>query len=279
MEWTEPYYETIAKSALRLAIDDPRGLPASLGEILSRLDSAQLKGAYAGTPLAEVASKLTPELVGGVKLRYYSLDAALKAVGAIPSDDSARGWSIDDVDFTYISLPTSTTPIVAAGFGRALLLDVMTWLRSPARRRDGRKVLLVVEELGALVGNDEVTARNIVEMLERARSAGCQVILSGQSLGSFGDERLAYRILHSGASTICMRVSDPESVLSLVGTRPRPEASLGITVDGSFLDQGSVRFQEQFAIAPDDLRTLPLGRAFLIHQGRFTLTQVARLPE
>ena len=276
-EWSEPWYETVAKTALRLAVIDPRGLPRSLGEMLGRLDSGSLKGTFAGTPSGALASKLTPELVSGVRLRYADLDSALKAVGAVPSDDSARGWAIDDCDLSYVSLPTSTVPVVAAGFGRAILLDVMTWLRSPQRRGDDRPVLLVIEELGALVGSDEVTERTIAEMVERARSAGCRVILSGQSLGSFGSEEMAQRLLHSGASTLCMRLSDPEQVLGLVGTRLQAEASLGVSVAGTYLEQGSVRIQEGFAVAPDELRTLPMGRAYLFHQGRFTLAQVARV--
>ncbi len=276
-DWTEPYYEMVAKTALRLAVTDPRGLPRSLGEMIGRLDAGHLKGTWAGTPYAEVASKLTTDLVAGVKLRYFGLDQALKAVGAVALDDSDPGWAIDDCDFAYVSLPTSTVPVVAAGFGRAVLLDVMAWLRSPARRGDGRPVLLVIEELGALIGGDEVTGRTIVEMVERARSAGCRVILSGQSLGSFGSEDLAQRLLHSGASTLCMRISDPEQVLGLVGTRRQPEASLGVSVAGSYLEQGSVRIQEGFAVAPDELRTLPMGRGYLFHQGRYTLAQVAKV--
>lgn len=276
-DWSEPWFAAVAASALRLAVADPRGLPRSLGEMLGRLDSGHMKGTWAGTPYAEVAAKLTPELVAGVKLRYFGLDQALKAVGAVPSDDSARGWAIDDCDFAYVSLPTSTVPVVAAGFGRAVLLDVMTWLRSPQRRGDARPVLLVVEELGALVGSDEVTGRTIAEMVERARSAGCRVILSGQSLGSFGSEEMAQRLLHSGASTLCMRLSDPEQVLCLIGTRRQAEASLGVTVAGTHLEQGSMRIQEVFAVAPDELRTLPMGRAYLFHHGRFTLAQVARV--
>ena len=277
MDWTEPYYETIAKTALRLVVADPRGSPRSLGEMIGRLDSGSLKGTWAGTPYSEVASKLSPELIAGVKLRYFGLDQALKAVGAVPSRDSERGWALDGCDLAYISLPTSTTPVIAAGFGRAVLLDTMTWLRSPERRGDDRPVLLVIEELGALLGADETTGRTIAEMLERARSAGCRVILSGQSLGSFGSPEMAQRLLHSGASTICMRLSDPEQVLGLVGTRRQTEASLGVTVAGALLEQGSMRIQDGFAVAPDDLRTLPMGRAYLLHHGRFTLAQVARL--
>jgi FtsK/SpoIIIE family len=277
MDWTEPYYETIAKSALRLAVSDPRGVPRSLGELISRLDSTYLKATYVGTSLAEVAAKLTQELISGVKLRYFGLDQALKAIGAVPTDDTAHGWSIDDCDFAYVSLPTSTTPVVAAGFGRAILLDVMTWLRSANRRGDDRPVLLVVEELGALIGNDDTTGRTIIEMLERARSANCRVILSGQSLHSLGSPDLAARLLHSGASTLCMRMSDPEPLLGLVGTRSQPEASLGVSVAGAYLEQGSMRIQEQFAVSPNEIRALPMGRALLFHQGRYTMAQITRV--
>ena len=271
-DFTEPFYESIARTAAKLSIDDPRGLPRSLDEILSRMESAALKATWAGTPNAEVASKLTAELLGGVRLRYFALSAALRNIGAIP--DGPGGWSYEDAAFAHIALPTSTTPLVAAGFGRALLLDFVSYIRNSQRRVMTQPLLCVIEELGAIIQRDPVAAASVVETLERARSAGVRMVLSGQVLDSFGEPQTQTRLLTSGATILAMRMADPEPILNLLGTRARPEASIGVGADGGLLDQGSLRMQEQWAVDPQFLRTAEAGRGVLIHQGRFALVQV-----
>ena len=274
--WTEPYYEQISKLAIRLAVDDPRGTPRTMGELLSRLDATALKATWAGTERAELASRLTNELVAGVRMRYFSLNASLEAIGAVLGSHSDATWSWEDADAIWICLPTSTTPVVASGLGRALLLDLISYIRSQ-RRTSRNRILLVIEELGAIVGDDPVMARTLTETLERARSAGVRVVLSGQSPDSLGDPATQARILRSGTSVLTMRMPFPEPVLELLGTRSRPEASLGVNIDGTHLPQGSVRLQQQFAINPDEIRQLQTGRACLIHRGKYTLLQAPPL--
>lgn len=274
--WTEPYYEQVAKLALRLALDDPRGLPRTLGELLDRLDATALKATWAGTDRAELASRLTSELVGGVRMRYFSLNKSLEAIGAVPFAYSRAAWSWENAEAIWICLPTSTTPVVASGLGRALLLDLISYIRSQ-RRTSRNRILLVVEELGGIVGDDPVMARTLSETLERARSAGVRVVLSGQSPDSLGDPATQSRLLRSGSSILTMRMPFPEPVLELLGTRSRPEASLGVNIDGTHLPQGSMRLQQQFAVTPDEIRQLPVGRVCLIHRGKFTLLQVSPL--
>lgn len=275
----EPYYETVARSALRLAVDHPKGQPRTFGELMARLDLTALKATFAGTPMASVVASLNADLVGGIRLRYHGLEAALAKIGAISSDPAWPGWTWEDADVSYISLPTATAPVVAAGFGRSLLLDLLAYQRDPNRRHDPRPMLLVIEELGALLGDDPTMARGVVEMLERARSAGCRVVISGQSMGSFGDEATARRLWHSGASALVMRCSDAELPLELVGTRPQHEASLAVYDDGRLGVAGSVRVQHAYAVSPDSIRQAPVGRCWLFHRGTFTMAQVAPLTD
>ena len=271
-EWSEPWYAAVARSAAKLAIEDPRGLPRSLDEILSRMEPAAMKATWAGTPNAEVASKLTAELLGGVRLRYHALGSALRNIGAIP--EGPGGWSFEDATLVHCALPTSTTPLAAAGFGRALLIDFVSFIRNPMRRDMSVPMTCVIEELGAIVQQDQVAAASVVETLERARSAGVRMVLSGQVVASFGDPTTQARLLTSGSTILAMRMSDPEPVLNLLGTRPRPEASIGIGYDGALLDQGSMRMQDQWAVHPSVMRSLPTGRALLIRNGRYALVQV-----
>ena len=271
-DWSEPYYEAIARAAAKLSIEDPRVLPRSLDDILARMEPVAIRVTWAGTPNAEVAGKLSAELLGGVRLRYHALSAALRNIGAIP--EGPGGWSFEEASLVHCALPTSTTPLVAAGFGRALLIDFVSYIRNPMRREMSIPMTCVIEELGAIIQRDEVAAASVVETLERARSAGVRMVLSGQVVASFGEPQTQARLLTSGATILAMRMSDPEPILSLLGTRPRPEASIGVGYDGVLLDQGSLRMQDQWAVHPSVVRSLPTGRALLIRNGRYAIVQV-----
>ena len=124
------------------------------------------------------------------------------------------------------------------------------------------------------IKRDEMSARSVVEGMERARSVSVRMVLSGQSPASFGDPATQERLLASGATILTTRMADPEPILNLLGTRTRPEASIGVASDGTYLQQGSLRMQQQWAVDPGVLRSLPTGRALLIHQGRWALIQV-----
>ena len=150
----------------------------------------------------------------------------------------------------------------------------MSFIRNPMRRDMSVPMTCVIEELGAIVQQDQVAAASVVETLERARSAGVRMVLSGQVVASFGDPTTQARLLTSGSTILAMRMSDPEPVLNLLGTRPRPEASIGIGYDGALLDQGSMRMQDQWAVHPSVMRSLPTGRALQIRNGRSALVQV-----
>jgi hypothetical protein len=276
--FTEPFYESVATTALRLAIDDRRGAPRSMAELIARLDPTSLKASWAGTPRAGVVAGLTAEQLRGVAMRYFGINASLEELGAVPSEGESGGWSFEDSPVIWATLPTSRRPVIAASLGRILLVDFTSYLRNPTRRTDPRKILLVIEELGAIMGQSDEMKRTVLEVLERARSAGCRVLLSGQSEGSFGDEAAAKRIFRSGSAVFCMRMPMPEDVLSGLGTREAVESSLGVTSGGVYLDQGSARIQAQYAIPPDAIRRLPVGRGYLIHQGLYSLVQVVQIP-
>ena len=151
----------------------------------------------------------------------------------------------------------------------------MQMIRSPQRRGDDRRMLCVIEELGSIVDRDEASAKAVIEGMERSRSAGVRMIISGQTPASFGEPIVQERLLASGALILVTRMADGgEVALRLLGTRSRPEASIGVTAEGTLLGQGSLRMQEQFAVDPNAIRTMPTGRALLIHQGKWAMVQV-----
>ena len=277
MNWTEPYYRSVANSILTLAIDEPNGPPRSAPELLSRLDLAHLKATWAGTERAPLAAALTPSELQGIRHRAFALLNDLASLGAILNNTSTSSWSWEDSDAAWITLPTSTRPEAAAALGRALLVDAISYLRDPARRRTNRPVLLIIEELGALVSADPTTANLVIETVERGRSANVRCIVSAQTPEGLGDQSAQARLLHGGAAVLAHRMPNPEPIVKLLGTTLDFEASLGVADTGELGARGSLREQHQWRVPPDVLRQLPIGHALLAHAGQWALVAIARL--
>jgi hypothetical protein len=271
--YTEPYYRAVAGTLLTLVTKDTPA-PGSLTEVVSRLDQNALKSRWAGTDNAAVAAGLKPDDVQGVRYRYYDLDRQLVSIGAVAQ--VRGGWSWEDADATWVTLPTSTRADAAAAFGRALLVDLIGYIRDRSRR-DDRPILLIVEELGAIVSGDPETARLVIEAFERARSANVRTIVSVQTPEGLGQPDAQARILHSGASILAHRMPAPEIISNLLGTGYGLEASLGVDRQGVLLDAGSLREQSQYVLSPNALRRLEIGQAVFIHGHKWSHVAVAKV--
>ena len=275
--WTEPFYRAVASTVILLACTDPTGVPTSMQELVARLDSTSLKARWAGSEHAPLAADVKSSDVQGVRYRYFELGSHLQSIGAI--GPTGGGWSWEEVDAAWITLPTSTRPGASASFGRALLVDLIAYLRDELRRPEKRPILLIVEELGAIVSADPDTAVLVIEAVERARSAKVRAVLSVQTPEGLGDVDARARILHGGAAVLAHRMPQPDMIADLCGTTYGHEASLGITSDGELLDQGSVREQHQYRLPPGRLRDLPTGQAILINHGCWSQVAVPMMPE
>lgn len=270
--WTEPYYRAVANTLLTLATEDAAGTPVSFEELLNRLDPAALKSRWAGTPRGPIAAGISATDVQGVRFRYFNIASDLLACRAIAHHGG--GWSWEDGDAVWITLPTSTRSATAGILGRALLVDLIGYIRDAQRRTDPRPMLVVIEELGAIVSADRDTANLVIEAVERARSARVRTIVSVQTPEGLGDPASQSRILHGGAAVIAHRMPRPDSIVELAGSRYGLEASLGITRAGNLLDSGSVREQHQFRIPPNRLRSLGVGEAIFVHEGHWAHVSV-----
>jgi hypothetical protein len=276
--YSEAYYQAVASTILRLACTDPTGEPRSLRELVARVEPASLKTRWAGTTDAQLAANLGTSDIQGVRYRYTNLASNLEHIGA--TSDQPGGWSWDGTDVAWVTLPTSTQTATAAAFGRALLVDLISYIRDPQRRHDmKRPILLIVEELGAIVSGDPTTAQLVVEAFERARSANVRAVVSVQTVHGLGDPPTQARILHSGAGVLAHRMPQPEDISALLGTRYGFEASLGVTADGSLLDKGSLREQHTFVLPPATIRQLPTGQAVLIHRTHWAHIKIPRLTD
>lgn len=271
--YTEPYYRAVAGTLLTLVTNDTPS-PGSITEVVSRLDQNALKSRWAGTDNAAIAAGLKPDDVQGVRYRYYDLDRQLISIGAVAQVRS--GWSWEDSDATWVTLPTSTRADAASAFGRALLVDLIGFIRD-STRRDDRPILLIVEELGAIVSGDPETARLVIEAFERARSANVRTIVSVQTPEGLGPPEAQARILHSGAAILAHRMPAPEIISNLLGTGYGLEASLGVDRQGVLLDAGSLREQSQYVLSPNVLRRLKTGEAVFIHGHKWSHISVSKV--
>jgi hypothetical protein len=189
MSFSDTFYQGVASAGLRLALTAP-GIPPvrSSDELLRRLDADELGELWAGHPLqlgdlAEIGKHL-----GGARLRYADFFAAL--AGAFD-----RGiWSYEDVDLAVLTVPTLLDKNVADATTRIVLEDYGHYAvgRKP---RTGEDALLLVDEFSAVTSGVDAA----INLGERVRDVGVQLVVSGQSVEGLGNERQAARLLASCA--------------------------------------------------------------------------------
>ena len=93
-----------------------------------------------------------------------------------------------------------------------------------------------------------------------------------------GDASDAARILGSVETVICHRVSTPEEICTLAGTRQRIEYSSHYASEGA-TGEGSASIQHQFKVEPNKVRALPPGAANVISRGRAMKVQMLQAPD
>ncbi len=177
--WSEPYYKDIASLLLRLALTAPTqdGPVRSSGQLLRLLDPEVLRPLWEHDPerarqVESLRGREQARAVTGAVSRFANF---FHAVGQ-GFDAADLGWSFEDVDFAYLRAPYLAGREDADAACRLLLEDFAHYatLRKP---RKGEDVTLVFDEFSAIGGGREVA----IQLVERVRDAGCNVVLSAQS--------------------------------------------------------------------------------------------------
>ena len=263
-EYSEPYYQSVGDSAVRLVLQAPdhdgRGPCRSSADFLERLSADYLKRAYEGTLEAEVVASLVrrPDALDGVRMRYANFFAALR--GAFDGEAS-----FDDADLVLLRVPTLAIRSDAEAALRMLLVDYGHYatVRKP---RTGRDSVLIVDEFSAVTSASSL----VTNLAERVRDVGCQIVVSVQSwegLGANDDERQRLQAALAGGAII-HRTPAPERFLEAAGTVRDVEQSAQVDELGA-TSMGSVRMGHRMKISPDLVRQADTGEAWLIHQGKF----------
>lgn len=264
-DYTEPYWKSVASTAVRLAVSAPGAPCRSSEEFMARLSPRGLKQAYAGHPDAETVAALLrrPDGLDGVRLRYGGFFAALDG-----RFDGQRSYG--DAGLTIVTVPTLAAREDGEAAIRMLLADFAHWATVRKARR-GDDVTLIVDEFSAV----SAAASVVIDLAERVRDVGGQVVVSAQSYeGLGGDEDERRRMVGAlGAGIILHRCADPDELLRPAGTIRKAERSWQLE-DSTSSGMGSMRMAYGMRIEPDDVRQARVGEAWVISSGRALRTRV-----
>ena len=264
-DYTEPYWKALASTAVRLALCAPGAPCRSSADFLARLSPSGLKRAYSGHREAETVAALLrrPDGLDGVRLRYGGFFAALDG-----RFDGQRSYG--DAALTILTVPTLAAREDGEAAVRMLLADFAHWATVRKARR-GDDVTLIVDEFSAV----SAAASVVIDLAERVRDVGGQVVVSAQSYeGLGGDEDERKRMVGAlGAGVILHRCADPDELLKPAGTVRKIEHSWQLQ-DSASSGMGSMRMAYGMRVEPDDVRQARIGEAWVISSGRALRTRV-----
>jgi hypothetical protein len=180
-QFTEPFYQRVASAGLRLALTAPDMPPVEgSDELLRRLDVDELAALWEGRPLQLKDIEAIGDDLPGARLRYADFFAAL--AGAFD-----RGhWSYEDVDLAVLTVPTLLSKAEADAAMRVVLEDYGHYATG-RKPREGEDALLVLDEFSALASGVD----SAINLAERVRDVGVQVVVAAQSVEGLGDHRQA----------------------------------------------------------------------------------------
>lgn len=263
-DFTEPYYKSVAQTAVRLAVTAPdiedRGPISCADEFMERLDADFLRRAWHG-----VADKMRdvqaitrkPEALDGVRLRYAGFFDAL-------AGRFDYGFSYEDADLIVLSVPTLAEPEDAMAAARMLLTDYGHYC-TRRKPRVGEDSVFIVDEFSAVTQ----AAPMVIDLAERVRDVGGRVIVSAQGFQGLGtNESERIRMLEALAGGLIVhRCQDPDELLKLAGTVRATEQSWQLHETGHS-GMGSVKMHHRMRVDPDAVRQARVGEAWLVSHGR-----------
>jgi hypothetical protein len=207
--FTEPFYQRVASASLRLALTAPDMPPVDgSDELLRRLDPDELAALWEGHPLELQDVEVIRDHLPGARLRYADFFAAL--AGAFD-----RGtWSYEDVDLAVLTVPTLLSKAEADAAMRVVLEDYGHYATG-RKPRQGEDAVLILDEFSALASG----VNSAINLAERVRDVGVQVVVAAQSVEGLGNQHQAPRLLASCAGGVVVhQCPDPERLLALAGT-------------------------------------------------------------
>ena len=111
-------------------------------------------------------------------------------------------------------------------------------------KHESDKVLLIVDEFPAVMGDSDTAG-----MIERLRSFGCGVALSGQNYEGLGEDRA--RIIEAARTLILHRLSDSDDLARLAGTVQEFAVTTQVDFNDGAAGRGTVTPEHRFKAEPN----------------------------
>jgi len=267
--FTEPFYQRVASAGLRLALTAPDMPPVDgSDELLRRLDADELESLWEGHPLELKDVEVIAEHLPGARLRYADFFAAL--AGAFD-----RGlWSYEDVDLAVLTVPTLLSKAEADAAMRVVLEDYGHYATG-RKPRTGEDAVLMLDEFSALPSGVD----SAINLGERVRDVGVQLIVAAQSVEGLGNQHQAARLLAACAGGVVVhQCPDPERLLALAGTVRDVEQNWEVDRYGPH-GRGKVRMVHRARIDCELVRAAQPGEAWIIQAGHAVHLRVLPPPE
>lgn len=239
------FYDTMQRGLLRLVLEAPgMAPPATSAEFLTRIDPERLRIAWRGQPqrLTELDQMVKSGTLVTDLMLFDDLFSSLTM-------DFDGGRSMQDFDALFITLP-GTSKNREACVKAKLLVEMLKYELAHGRKRE---VLFVFDEWSAV---SELV--NVQQLLQTARSLGGRVLLAAQSRSTLGTSpQDVERLLGvMGGGHLVMAGNEVEDWSKLGGTRQRAEVGAQLMGE-DHTGMGTMRMQDSYTLAPDDLRQLP----------------------
>jgi hypothetical protein len=257
-QFSELFYKRVASAGLRLALSAPDMPPVDgSDELLRRLDVDELAALWEGRPLQLKDLEAIGQDLPGARLRYADFFAALG--GAFD-----RGaWSYEDVDLAVLTVPTLLSKSEADAAMRVVLEDYGHYATG-RKPREGEDAVLMLDEFSALASGVD----SAINLIERLRDVGVQVVVAAQSVEGLGDHRQAPRLLAACAGGIVVhQCPDPERLLALAGQERVLEHNWELDFYGP-RGFAKARMGERPRIDPEAVRQAQPGEAWVIQAGQ-----------
>jgi conjugal transfer pilus assembly protein TraD len=285
--FTEPHYQRAAEryvqAALQVLHEAHPERAVTLDEVVGAMDPRRLAGLLRrlqrprAQQVQDYLAGLTPDqqsAIRGLGTRLAIISESHSGRFLSPAAGS-RGPSIDlraamaGEQVVLFSLNSSTYGTLAAQLGTLVVQDLVATVGHRLAREAaaaGSPAIIGIDEFSAL------GAGNVISLLARGREAGASVLLATQELADLDRAAVGLRdqVLGNTAVKIAHRQDVPASaqtIAQMAGTVTRWEETRqtsGRLFGTHYANRGTRRPVEQFAVHPNEIKTLGPGEAVLI---------------
>lgn len=271
-EWTEPHYELNAQRYLQLVfrvLELKKITPDMqvVSKYLFRNNLEKLIVEKENNPIdLETRQKLLNAIddideraISGLASRIATITESDIGNLLTASDDAIQLWHcIKNKEVVLFSLDSLKYPDYARSLGKLIINDIKSVVSYHARHGAGY-VLTIYDEFRVFA------TMQVLDTIDKARSAGFQAVLSFQSLASLDaiDETLRRQIIQNTNTHIIQRQNDPtdaQELAKVVGTKDSLETTWQRNDEG-LTGTGMVKSVKEFVFHPDMIKHLRRGEA------------------